>query len=527
MAAAAGWYADPSGRGGWRWWDGQRWTEHVRPAAEAAGPTGATPPRVPQAPDTTASASGTSQQAWGLSPTADLAPRPAGQAALDRPGAPANALAHGGSEESLGSRLAGLLDGRKGGLLGGRRILEEENAELKAQLAALGPGDIAALSRERDALRAAVNRERDQLRAELVELRAERDCLSAKVVETSETAMLQEVGIYRYAHPLDSAVAYKAQLATLNDAIRGTAKSRAAVQGSTNWQVNGSAKEGARMVTDFSKLMLRAYNNEADNLVRSLKPYAVERAIERLDRTKATISKLGRTMSIEVTEYYHQLRTHELRLTADFRAKEAEEKEREREARARLRDEEQARREFEREQARLERERAHYANALAALRQGTGDSSKIDELQAKLAEVTGELEAVEARAANHRAGYVYVISNVGAFGPDTVKIGLTRRLVPQDRVRELGDASVPFTFDTHALIFSEDAVALEATLHRALESRRVNRVNLRREFFRATPAEVRDILGELEGNALLSYVDEPVALEWHQSQNEARAQAAA
>jgi Meiotically up-regulated gene 113 len=117
-----------------------------------------------------------------------------------------------------------------------------------------------------------------------------------------------------------------------------------------------------------------------------------------------------------------------------------------------------------------------------------------------------------------RVGHVYVISNVGAFGPSMVKVGMTRRLNPQDRVRELSDASVPFMFDTHALVFSEDAVGLEQQIHRALESRRVNRVNLRREFFHATPAEVRAILGQLKG-AELSFTEEPEALEWHQSIN--------
>lgn len=92
---------------------------------------------------------------------------------------------------------------------------------------------------------------------------------------------------------------------------------------------------------------------------------------------------------------------------------------------------------------------------------------------------------------------MYVISNVGAFGERMVKIGMTRRLEPKDRIRELGDASVPFRFDTHALIFSEDAVGLETKLHQALATRRVNQVNLRREFFYATPHEVKELIREV------------------------------
>ncbi len=120
------------------------------------------------------------------------------------------------------------------------------------------------------------------------------------------------------------------------------------------------------------------------------------------------------------------------------------------------------------------------------------------------------------RAANIRAGYVYVISNIGAFGKPVVKIGMTRRLKPMDRVRELGDASVPFPFDVHAIYFSNDAIALENELHHAFADRRLNQANLRREFFFATPEEVRDVLAEKVGN-LLEYAAAPEAEQYDQS----------
>lgn len=132
----------------------------------------------------------------------------------------------------------------------------------------------------------------------------------------------------------------------------------------------------------------------------------------------------------------------------------------------------------------------------------------------KLREIEEAIAGVEAREASIRAGYVYVISNIGAFGPHMVKIGMTRRLEPVARIRELGDASVPFRFDTHALILSEDAVGLEAKLHDALSLQRVNRVNLRREFFYADPAQVRETLQQIAGQHLLEFHDVPEALEW-------------
>jgi hypothetical protein len=279
------------------------------------------------------------------------------------------------------------------------------------------------------------------------------------------------------------------------------------------------------MVKEFSKLMLRAYNNEADNAVRSMKPYALDSSVARLDKVRETIGKLGATMNIRVTDSYHKLRVMELELTADYLSKVAEQKERDREERARLKEEEIARREFEREQDRLRKEQAHYESTLATVR-AQGDEAAIAEMEAKVNEIGDALDGLSRRSANIRAGHVYVISNVGAFGPEMVKIGMTRRLDPMDRVKELGDASVPFHYDVHALIFSDDAVGLETSLHHALEDYRVNYVNMRREFFRVHPQTVKEMLDGF-GATVVEYVDEPEALEWHQSENARRERLAA
>jgi hypothetical protein len=276
------------------------------------------------------------------------------------------------------------------------------------------------------------------------------------------------------------------------------------------------------MVREFSKLMLRAYNNEADNVVRSMKPYILESSLARLDKAREIITKLGGTMNIRITDSYHRLRVQELELTADYLAKAAEEKERAREERARLKEEEIARREYEREQERLRKEQAHYEATAASLRE-MGDLDGAVRAEARLTEIHDALDGINRRAANIRAGHVYVISNVGAFGPDMVKIGMTRRLEPLDRVRELGDASVPFHYDVHAMVFSDDAVSLETSLHHQLADRRVNLVNLRREFFRASPAEVRDILAGHRAS-IIHWTDEPEAAEWRQSETTRRQQ---
>jgi hypothetical protein len=220
-------------------------------------------------------------------------------------------------------------------------------------------------------------------------------------------------------------------------------------------------------------------------------------------------------MEMRVNPAYHELRIRELELTADYLMKLQVEKEEAREERERLREERKAEQELAAERARLAKERDHYLNALQAL-QGSDDDAAIAELTSHLQEIDEAIERNDYRTANIRAGYVYVISNRGALGPNIVKIGLTRRLEPMDRVRELGDASVPFPFDVHAMFFADDAVTVEADLHRAFAGRRVNVVNQRREFFFATPAEVRSVLLAQVGN-LLEFAEEPEATQYLQS----------
>ncbi len=220
-------------------------------------------------------------------------------------------------------------------------------------------------------------------------------------------------------------------------------------------------------------------------------------------------------MEMRVNPDYHALRVAELELTADYQMKVQEERERAREERELLREQRRAEQELAAERERLEKERAHYVSVLESLR-AAGNHTAADELAGRLGEIEQAIEANDYRIANIRAGYVYVISNIGAFGPNVVKIGMTRRLEPRDRVRDLGDASVPFAYDVHALFFSDDAITLETELHKAFSDQRVNRVNLRREFFFATPEEVRVVLADKVGG-LLEYNDSPEALEYFQS----------
>lgn len=429
------------------------------------------------------------------------------------------------------------------------RELAEELASLRAEMGRLGMLDVLELQRRRDdlvgqvaaferrladqmvaqesalaeqAVRAAAEQEKSLLAArnEYGQVQARLRDLKAQVVVSEEAAILQEVGVYSYRHPLTDAAAYQVELARISGQMRAMARrDGGAIEASTAWMVNDSAAQGRKMVGDFSKLMLRAYNAEADNLIRTLKPYKLDAAISRLERVVTTIERLGRTMSIRIAVGYHRLRVTELELTADFLERVARDEDLEREEKARLREERRAQQELAGERQRLEKERQHYANALATV-QASGDAAGAERLRGQLADVDRAIDEVDYRVANVRAGYVYVISNVGSFGADVVKIGMTRRLEPRDRIRELSDASVPFNFDVHALFFSADAVGIETTMHRRFANHRLNLVNRRREFFRVTPAQVRDELLEVTDGALLEFSEHPEAVEYRQSQED-------
>lgn len=403
------------------------------------------------------------------------------------------------------------------------KAIQAERDQALAQLDALGGLSILELEKRKQEaqtgiakLDALIASSKEQVGAASRLVDAKNEEARQIVVETREAVILQEVGIYDYRHPLSDAVAYQQALDRLQASIKSaTKRDGGAILAATDWTVNGSVQEGRKMVQDFSKLMLRAFNAEADTLVRGLKPYKLDSALDRLRKVEEVIKRLGATMQIQISPAYYQLRIDELTLTADFLQKQAEEKEAERQERERLREERKAQQEIERERAKLEKEKQHYSNALAAL-EANGDLEGAQRLREQLADVDQAIESVDARAANIRAGYVYVISNIGSFGESMVKVGMTRRLDPMDRIRELSDASVPFNFDVHALFFSNDAVGIESALHERLAGLRVNTVNRRREFFKATPLQVKTHLNDLTGE-LLEFSEIAEALEYRQT----------
>ena len=264
--------------------------------------------------------------------------------------------------------------------------LQREIADLKRQNLELSKyGALNALQVESEISK--LNEERDKLQRELREISEQIRTTKAELVQTEDLKILQEVGIYQFSEILDTAVAYQDKIKDLDDQIKAANRpgggATTSVQG---WTVNGSAKEGQHMISETSKLMLRAYNSEVEDAIRTLKPYKVEAAIDRLNKVRDTIAKLGSTMKITISSKYHDLRIRELKLTGDFLQKQAEEKERQKEIARQLKDEAKAQAEFEAEKAKHLKDLAHNETILKKAEE-TGNDKAIEETKARIEEI--------------------------------------------------------------------------------------------------------------------------------------------
>lgn len=370
----------------------------------------------------------------------------------------------------------------------------------------------------------AIDRDMEKKQKELSKLDDTIKSKKSEIINLDDEILVQEFGLYKPSYEFASALDYKEELAKIRARQKDMIKNKLAVSGSTDWQVNGSSAKGKKMVNDTQKLLLRAFNTECDELVSKVKYTNFDAYLNRIYKSAEAISKLGTIMNISIRNAYLDLKVKELRLAFEYQQKKQEEKEAQRAARAEMREAARLQKEIEAQRKKIEKEQTHYQTAyvhlLEQLKNSPNDADLLEKktaLENQLQDIDKAMKDIDYREANQRAGYVYVISNIGAFGPDVYKIGMTRRLDPQDRVDELGDASVPFNFDVHAMIFSDDAPALESALHRAFEDRKLNMVNTRREFFHVTLDEIKEVVKK-NYDKTVEFVDVPDAEQYRISQ---------
>lgn len=297
------------------------------------------------------------------------------------------------------------------------------------------------------------------------------------------------------------------------------------VKDGTALSINATSSS-KKEINDNSKQILRCYNAECDNIILSISVKNIDSLRGKITKSFEAINKIFMIDGIQLTQAMLEIKLKELTLLYDYEQKKAEEKEIQRAIKEQMIEEEKVRKELEKKRQEIEKDEKQFNNEVSKLMkylQKTDSevekqlyADKIAELEAKIKKLETEKEDVINRQENAKAGFVYVISNIGSFGEDIFKIGMTRRLEPMDRIKELSSASVPFEFDVHAMIFSENAPELETKLHNHFDSYRVNKINPRKEFFHVSIDEIADYVEENYDNTV-SFTKIPVAKDYRDS----------
>lgn len=279
-------------------------------------------------------------------------------------------------------------------------------------------------------------------------------------------------------------------------------------------------------------LMVIALRAELQNILYNLKYEKLDNAIEQVKNTSQKYLNIAaqgnQNIAGTLTKFIGEIEylfINAVKIEYNYYVKKEQAKQEQLAIKEQIRQEAEERKALEQEKKKIENEELKYNNEIEKLKEQLKASAdeeskalnaKILELQAKLADVTIKKDNI-VQLQNGKAGNVYIISNLGSFGENVFKVGMTRRIDPQDRVNELGNASVPFKFDVHSFIFSEDAVGLESKLHSILNDKRVNKVNMRKEFFYTTVDELEELVNKIEPTA--EFNKTMLAEEFRQSQS--------
>ncbi|GAB2558452.1 DUF4041 domain-containing protein [Gracilibacillus alcaliphilus] len=349
---------------------------------------------------------------------------------------------------------------------------------------------------------------------------------SDEIITLDDELLYQSFGFYDPKYALENSDQFKAKLNEIRATQKEMVKNKIATNHYDEWQLDGSKQKGKVMNNNNIKLTLRSFNNECDAAISNVKFNNINSMEKRIKKSFDQLNKTNKNNRIEIKKEYLALKLDELYLAFEYAQKKEEEKEEQRQLREQIREEKRVQQEIEKQRKKLEKDEKHHKQALLKYQEQLENASeelktdivvKINEINSRMAELKKEQDQVDYREQNAKAGYVYIISNIGSFGENVYKIGMTRRLEPDDRVKELGDASVPFRYDVHAMIFSDDAPALEAALHREFDNRRLNLVNMRKEFFKVSLDEISEIV-KAKHDKVVEFTKLAEAEEWRKSE---------
>ena len=365
------------------------------------------------------------------------------------------------------------------------------------------------------------------LNSVIEELRFKKEELQEEVASYEDQAAIESYGLYTPHYSFTSSAQYKNKLRDIRDKQKQLIRDGLAGSIFRPMLLDGSASKGRSMQKKNIKQLVRSFNVECEAAINKVSVANIERIEKRIVRSFDQLNKLNEPNGVCLSAEYLALKKDELHLAFEYEQQKEKEKELLREEREKEREERLAQREIAKKKKQLEKDKKHYKKAhsevLQKIQSTPEESDKIaslkeelTKLEAKLTELNSHKQSLDYREAHATAGYVYIISNIGSFGRNVFKIGVTRRLEPLDRIRELSSASVPFKFDVHALIFSDDAYKLEAHLHKYFDNNRINKVNNRKEFFAITIDEVKEALDKYY-NRTFDFKEIPDAQEYRDS----------
>lgn len=344
-----------------------------------------------------------------------------------------------------------------------------------------------------------------------------------EIALVEETLDMQEYGLYEPKYNFINSTAYKERLDAVRKQQKQMIKDKTAAVGTSDWTINGDKRQGKAFINANIKQILRSFNNETEVIINKVKHSNVESSKKRIQKSFDQLNRLYERENVSLTKSYLNLKVDEMNIAYEYEVKKQEEKELLREEREREREEKKLQKKLEKEKNKFNRENDKIQKEINKVRDElttAADKEKaklekeIKELKEALNRNNEEIGKIDEWKETPGAGYVYIISNIGSFGKNVFKIGVTRRDNPDERIRELSSASVPFRYDTHVFIFSKDAFALEKELHDRFNDSRVNKVNRRKEFFNITIDEVKQIVEENKAD-VHSFVEHPDAEEYY------------
>ncbi|CAM4250169.1 DUF4041 domain-containing protein [Vibrio neonatus] len=387
---------------------------------------------------------------------------------------------------------------------------------------------LAAYQTEAEHKRSQVNDDIEQLRNQYKQKKTVFDSLIYQVGIYNDDVELLELGFYESHFDFATSEEFKDEIRRCKEDQKRLVRDKditGAIYCTTQWTLGDSKVEGRKMTNRGIRLTARAFNNECEAAIANCTWKNAVKMEARIAKAFEAINNLNESNRIVISEQYLELKLKELRLTYEYKEKKQREKEEQAEIKAQMREEAKIEAEIKKAEQEAIKEEARYQKALKVAQtqlESASEEARAN-LEAQIAQLQSDLEQAEQKhqraqsmAEQTKQGHVYVISNIGSFGEDVYKIGMTRRLEPLDRVKELGDASVPFSFDVHAMIHTSDAPSLEKELHRQFDHKRLNMVNRRKEFFNVELTKIKQAVEEFASEKV-EFIETAVAQDYHET----------